>query len=85
VILTDLRKRDLDGQSLYREIAERWPEHAAVVFITGDTLAPPAQPPPLEWLDRAAVLIPPPRRHCRSAIGVLAPTVLPGAKRDSGS
>ncbi|MGH8478953.1 MAG: ATP-binding protein [Gammaproteobacteria bacterium] len=41
VILTDLRMPDLDGQSLYREIAERWPEHAAgVVFITGDTLAP---------------------------------------------
>ena len=41
VILTDLRMPDLDGQSLYREIAERWPERSAgVVFITGDTLAP---------------------------------------------
>ncbi len=41
VILTDLRMPDLDGQSLYREIAERWPGQAAgVVFITGDTLAP---------------------------------------------
>ncbi len=41
VILTDLRMPDLDGQALFREIAERWPEHAAgVVFITGDTLAP---------------------------------------------
>lgn len=41
VILTDLRMPDLDAQSLYREIAERWPGQAAgVVFITGDTLAP---------------------------------------------
>ncbi|MDQ3776335.1 MAG: transposase [Pseudomonadota bacterium] len=35
------------------------------------------------WLDRVAVLIPPPRRHRHRYHGVLAPTVLPGAKGDS--
>ena len=39
----------------------------------------------LEWLDRVALLIPPPRRHRHRYHGVLAPTILPGAKRDSGS
>ncbi|MGI0025179.1 MAG: transposase [Nitrososphaera sp.] len=28
---------------------------------------------PLEWLDRMAVLIPPPRRHRQRSHGVLAP------------
>ena len=40
VILTDVRMPDLDGQSLYKLIAERWPRQAGrVVFVTGDTLA----------------------------------------------
>jgi PAS domain S-box-containing protein len=40
VILTDIRMPDLDGRSLYRELANRWPEQAArVIFLTGDTLA----------------------------------------------
>jgi len=40
VILTDVRMPDLDGQALYREIEQRWPERTAhVVFVSGDTLA----------------------------------------------
>ena len=40
VILTDVRMPDLDGQSLYKAIEERWPKQAGrVVFVTGDTLA----------------------------------------------
>ncbi|HET7097785.1 MAG TPA: PAS domain S-box protein [Casimicrobiaceae bacterium] len=40
VILTDVRMPDLDGQSLYKVIVERWPKQAGrVVFVTGDTLA----------------------------------------------
>ena len=40
VILTDVRMPDLDGQSLYNVIVERWPKQAGrVIFVTGDTLA----------------------------------------------
>ncbi|MGH8314937.1 MAG: hybrid sensor histidine kinase/response regulator [Steroidobacterales bacterium] len=40
VILTDIRMPDIDGRTLYQEIAQRWPTRAGcVVFVTGDTLA----------------------------------------------
>ncbi|MGH8671702.1 MAG: transposase [Burkholderiales bacterium] len=39
----------------------------------------------MEFLERLATLIPPPRRHRHRYHGVLAPTVLPGAKRDSAT
>ena len=41
VVLTDLRMPRLDGQTLYRRIQERWPEHVKrVVFLSGDALTP---------------------------------------------
>ncbi len=40
VILTDMRMPDIDGRTLYQEIARRWPARAGcVIFVTGDTLA----------------------------------------------
>jgi len=62
------------GQRLAYSLPKPRPDGQIVLYLT-----------PLEWLDRVAVLIPPPRRHRRRSHGVLAPTVLPGAKRDSAS
>ncbi|MDQ3581281.1 MAG: transposase [Pseudomonadota bacterium] len=38
---------------------------------------------PITFLERVAMLIPPPRRHRRRSHCVLASAVLPGPKRDS--
>ena len=43
LILTDLRMPDLDGPSLYREVARCHPDLVRrVVFLTGDVLSPEA-------------------------------------------
>jgi PAS domain S-box-containing protein len=40
IVITDLRMPDLDGQSLYTEIARRWPALALrTAFVTGDNLS----------------------------------------------
>ncbi len=43
-IVSDLRMPDIDGATLWREVAQRWPPMARrMLFVTGDTLSPGAQ------------------------------------------